>query len=203
MIIFYRIHSDSPNIRKITIMLEETGLPYQVEYVVKQENGKFDDAFRAINPNGTVPAIVDTDKGITIFESGAILHYLAEKTRQLLPENPQQRAEVMQWLMFEVANVCPTMLELYHYMLTDMVDDPEAILQRYKDKLSRHCTLLNQQLEGKTYLCGEYAIADIALYPWSVILEDMAEIDLADYPHLQSWSHRIGQRSAVQRAICS
>lgn len=179
-------------------MLAEIGLPYTVKRVEKQSNGEFAADFVAINPNATVPAIVDTDTGITLFESGAILYYLAEKTRKLLPTNLKDRAEVVKWLMFEVANMCPAMVELYHYMLIDSEEIPEAILQRYKGKLVRYCSILNQQLDGREYLCGEYSIADIALYPWSVILEDMAEINLGNYPNLKNWATAIGNRSAVQ-----
>lgn len=203
MIIFYTMHSESPNIRKISIMLAEIGLPYTVKRVEKQSNGEFPADFVAINPNATVPAIVDTDTGITLFESGAILYYLAEKTRKLLPTNLKDRAEAVKWLMFEVANMCPSMIELYHYMLIDSEEIPDAIPQRYKDKLVRYCSILNQQLDGREYLCGEYSIADIALYPWSVILEDMAEINLGDYPNLKNWATIIGNRSAAQPAAMS
>lgn len=198
MIIFYTMHSESPNIRKISIMLEEIGLPYTVKRVEKQSNGEFPADFVAINPNATVPAIVDTDTGTTLFESGAILYYLAEKTEQLLPTNLKDRAEVVKWLMFEVANMCPAMVELYHYILTDSGEIPDVVPQRYKDKLVRYCSILNHQLDGREYLCGEYSIADIALYPWSVILEDMAEINLGDYPNLKNWATTISTRSAAR-----
>ena len=197
MIILYTMKSESPNIRKISIMLEEIGLPYTVKHVVKQSDGKFADDFVAINPNATVPAIVDKDTGTTLFESAAILYYLAEKTKKLLPTNLQARAEVIKWLMFEVANMGPVMGELYHYMLIDSDEIPDAVLQRYKDKLVRYCAILDRQLEGREYLCDEYSIADIALYPWSVILEDMAEINLGDYPNLKNWATAISNRSAV------
>ena len=145
-----------------------------------------------------MPAIVDTDTGTTLFESGAILYYLAEKTKKLLPNDLMRRAEVVKWLMFEVANMCPAMVELYHYMLIDSVNIPDVVLQRYKDKLVRYCAILNQQLDGREFLCGEYSIADIALYPWSVILEDMAEINLADYPNMNNWATAISNRCAAQ-----
>ncbi|MHB8886110.1 MAG: glutathione S-transferase family protein [Methylovirgula sp.] len=197
MIILYKMLSDSPNIQKISIMLEEIGLPYTVQNVVKQSDGKFSDEFISINPNATVPAIVDTDNGTTLFESGAILYYLAEKTKKLLPSNLKVRAEVVKWLMFEVANVCPAMVELYHYMLIDAEEISDAILQRYKDKIVRYCALIDRQLDGREFLCDDYSIADIALYPWSVILEDMAEINLADYPNLNNWATAIRNRASV------
>ena len=198
MIIFYSMHSVSPNIRKILIMLEEIGLPYTVNHVEVQSNGEFAADFLEINPNATVPAIVDTDTGATIFESGAILYYLAGKTNKLLPINLKARAEVVKWLMFEVANVCPAMVELYHYLLMDSGKIPNAVLQRYKDKIARYCSILNQQLDGREYLCGEFSIADIALYPWTVILEDMAEINLGDYPNLKNWTTAISNRSVAR-----
>ena len=198
MIIFYTMGSASPNVRKISIMLQEIGVPYTVKAVEKQGDGKFADDFVAINPNATVPAIVDQDTGATIFESGAILYYLAEKTKKLLPTELNSRAEVVKWLMFEVANMGPAMGELYHYLLMEPEALSEAHLQRYKDKLVRYCSILNRQLDGRDYLCGSYSIADVALYPWSGILEDMAEIDVNDYPNLKNWVTTISNRPAAR-----
>lgn len=203
MIDFYRLYSDSPNIRKISIMLDELALPYTIRYVDKQSDGTLSPEFLAINPNATVPAIVDTDTGVTLFESGAILIYLAEKTGKLLPAKLAERAEVVKWLMFEVANMCPMMIELYHYMLSDTGDITPGIFQRYKDKLTRYCGILDRQLEGRDYLCSEYSIADIALYPWTAILEDMAEININDYPHLRRWVSTMERRKAVLPATDS
>ncbi len=197
MIEFYRLYSDSPNIRKISIMLDELALPYTIRYVDKQSNGALSPELLAINPNATVPAIIDTDTGVTLFESGAILIYLAEKSGKLLPEKQPERAEVIKWLMFEVANMCPMTIELYHYMLSDTGDFPENIFQRYKDKLTSYCRILDRQLENRDYLCHEYSIADIALYPWTVILEDMAEIAISDYPQIRRWIATMERRKAV------
>ena len=197
MIVFYTLASASPNMRKISIMLAEVGLPYAIKRVEKQSDGKLAADFLAINPNATVPAIVDTDTGVTLFESGAILYYLAEKTQQLLPTCLEARAEVVKWLMFEVANVCPAMVEVYYYTLADSAQISDVVLRRYQEKLVRYCTILNRQLDGREYLCGEYSIADIALYPWSAVLEDMAEVSLDDYPHLKNWAAIIGSRAAV------
>ena len=201
MITFYRMGSDSPNIRKVSIMLEETGLPYTTMLVEKQNSGKLADDFLAINPNGTVPAISDNDTGTTVFESGAILYYLAEKTKKLLPNDLQTRAEAIKWLMFEVANMGPVMGELYHYMLMDPEQISDIHLQRYKDKLVRFSGILDRQLEAREYLCGDYSIADIALYPWTVILEDMAEISLGYYPNLKNWAATISKRPATKPAV--
>jgi len=197
MIIFYRVPSDSPNMRKISLMLEETALPYVVK-VVEPSNSEARDAdFDRISPNGTAPAILDTDTGTALFESGAILHYLAEKSGKLLPAHSVARAEAMKWLMFEVANVCPTMVELHHYVMNDAGEFPDAIFQRYKRRLAKFCAILDQQLAGREHLAGEYSIADIALYPWMVTLEDFADIQLSDYPHLSRWAQAIGNRPAT------
>lgn len=201
MIDFYTMHSASPNVRKILIMLAETGLPYTVQRLEKQSNGKFADNFLAINPNATVPAIVDQHTGNAIFESGAILYYLAEKTKKLLPADLNTRADVIKWLMFEVANMGPVMGELYHYMLMDTDEISDDHLQRYRSKLVQYCSILNRQLDGQDFLCGDYSIADIALYPWSEILEDIADINLSDYPNLKNWAAAISNRPAAQTAF--
>jgi len=198
MIIFFRLPSESPNMRKISLMLEETALPYVVKLVEPRDNEAPDIEFARISPNGTTPAIVDTDTATTLFESGAILYFLAEKSGKLLPANLSARADAIKWLMFEVANVCPTMIELHHYILNDSGEFSVTILQRYKHRLAQYCSILDKQLEEREYLAGEYSIADIALYPWMVTLEDMAEIILADYPYLYSWAQAISGRSTTQ-----
>lgn len=198
MLTFYKTYSDSPNMRKVSIMLDETGLPYTIKQVEKQSNGSLADELLSINPNATLPAILDNDTGTSLFESGAILYYLAEKTKKLLPDDLKVRAEVIKWLMFEVANIGPVMGELYHYMLMEPEQISDIHIQRYKDKLIRYCSILDQQLDGQEYLCGEYSIADIALYPWTAILEDMAEINLSNYPNLKNWADRISKRPASQ-----
>lgn len=199
MIIFFRIPSESPNMRKISIMLEETALPYVVKFVEQGKTREVLDAeFAEISPNGTTPAIVDTDTGTTLFESGAILYFLAEKSGKLLPAHLRARADTIKWLMFEVANVCPTMIELHHYVMNDSGELPDTIFQRYKRRLAQYCSILDKQLENREYLAGEYSIADIALYPWMVAMEDMAEINVGDYPNLNHWAKAISNRSTTQ-----
>lgn len=198
MIIFFRIPSESPNMRKISLMLEETALPYVVKFVEPRKGGVLDTEFAKISPNGTTPAIVDTDTGATLFESGAILYFLAEKSGKLLPSNLGVRADVIKWLMFEAANVCPTMIELHHYVMNDTGTIPDAIFQRYKNRLAQYCSILDKQLEDREYLAGQYSIADIALYPWMVTLEDMAEINLDDYANMNGWTQAISKRSTTQ-----
>lgn len=201
MITSYRLRSDSPNMRKVSLMLAETALPYTIHYVERQANGKLADDFRAINPNATVPAIVDDETGAVIFESGAILCYLAEKTGRLLPNTLMGRAETFKWLIFEIANVGPVMGELYHYMLMDADTLPSMHLERYKAKLAQYATILDSRLAERDYLCGEYSIADVALYPWVLILEDMADLDLAKYPNLNKWAQAISERPAARAAV--
>lgn len=197
MIILYTMLSTSPNIRKITMMLKETGFSYTIKQLEKQENGNLPIQFLAINPNGTVPAILDEDNGVVLFESAAILHYLAEKSGMLLPAEFKARAEAVKWLIFEAANMGPTMGELFHYMLKVSDELAEVHMQRYKDKVAQYCSILDLQLENREFLCGEYSIADIALYSWSAVLEDMADVNLSDYPNLNNWSNRISQRPAT------
>ena len=197
MIILYTMLSTSPNIRKISIMLNEAGLLYTIHKFERQSDGKLPDDFMKINPNGTVPAILDEDNGLVLFESGAILYYLAEKSGKFLPADLKSRGEAVKWLIFEASNMGPTMGELYHYMLRASEDLAEVHLQRYKDKVAQYCEILERQLAGREFLCGEYTIADMALYPWTGVLEDMADINLVAYPSLMSWADRIGKRVAV------
>ncbi len=195
VIIFYRIQSDSPNVRKVSIMLQETGLPHRVHTVAKRDGERVDDDLLRVSPNGTVPAIVDQETGATLFESGAILYYLATKSNRLIPADLAARGEVMKWVMFEAANMGPAMSELYHYLLSDAAD--EAIMGRYRRKLAQFCAILDRQLAGRDYLCGDCSIADIAIFPWSAIIEFMAEISLDDYPNLRAWVDVMNRRSAI------
>lgn len=194
MIAFYRLRSNSPNMRKVALMLKETGLSYTERYPGDEV---FTDEFQMVSPNGTYPAIRDEDNGVVVFESGAILYYLAEKSACLLPRDIQKRTEAMKWLMFEAANMGPIMGELYHYAVkaTDAIADSHV--QRYKDRIAHFCAILNAQLQQRDYLCGEYSIADVALYPWHVVLDDMADVSLHDHPHLAQWVNRISQRGAA------
>lgn len=200
MIVFYRSPSDSPNMRKVSLMLAETALPHTVVHMQRQVNGKYPDELRAISPNATVPALVDNETGTTLFESGAILYYLAEKTGRLLPSTLQGRAEMMKWLMFEVANVGPAMGELYQCMLLDADQMPAHHLDRYKAKLAHYFEVLDKQLVGRDYLCGEYTIADIALYPWTAIIDDMADVALAKLENVSNWAARLDARFAARAA---
>lgn len=198
MITFFRIPSESPNVRKAAIMLEEVAIPYEERIVEKAASGEVDEEFLKLSPNGTTPAIYDADTGVTVFESAAVLIYLAEKSGKLLPADSGKRAEVMKWVMFEAANISPTMAEIHHFLLNDYDGHSDTILERYKGRLRKYCTILDNRLAESEYLGGEFSIADIILFPWIVTLEDMAEIDITDFPHLNRWATAIGQRASAQ-----
>jgi len=198
MITFYRIKNNSPNVRKVSMMLTETGIPHQVQFVERTDSGQLAEAYRTVNPNLTVPAIVDNSTGAILFESAAILCYLAEQSGKLLPNNPQQRGEALNWLIFEAANVGPVVGEMFYYIMHDTDALADSHMQRYKDRLTRYCEILEQRLADREYLCGEFSIADIALYPWTSVMEDMAEIELSQFPNLSAWATRVGQRPSSQ-----
>lgn len=196
MITFYRIPNNSPNIRKVTMMLAEAEIPHDT-HIVERRDGKLVDEYLSINPNGTVPAIVDHEEEVTLFESAAILTYLAEKSGRLLPDNLQQRGDVLTWLIFESSNIGPVVAEIYYYMMLMEDELADVHMQRYQDKLVRYCEILDQRLEGRDYLCEDFSIADIALFPWTAVFEDLAEVNLADYPNLSAWVERINQRPSA------
>ena len=201
MIIYYRLRSESPNMRKVTIMLEEIGCPYAINYVDHQD--VIDYEFAKISPNGTVPAIVDSENGVALFESTAILQYLSNKTGVLQQQDIGIQAAINQWLAFEASNVCPAVLELHHYIMNDGGDLPQSVYRRYEDKLIKFCEILNRQLQDKSYLAGEFSIADIALAPWVVTLPDIADIDLDRFEHLQQWWRRFEQRPSALASVNS
>ena len=196
MITFYRIANNSPNIRKVSIMLAETGIAHKT-HIVERRDGELVDEYLSINPNATVPAIVDDEARITLFESAAILCYLGESSGLLLPVNAQEKAEVINWLVFEAANIGPVVAEIYHYMMLMEDELPDVHMRRYQNKLVRYCEIIDQRLEGRNYLCGDFSVADIALYPWTAVFEDLAEVSLADYPNLSGWAERIGRRPSA------
>jgi len=180
--------------RKISLMLEAVELPHTVKHIDSYDSNNVDADFLKASPNKTLPAIFDTDNDVALFESGAILFYLAEKSKKLIPQNLAAKADVVKWLMFEVSNICPTMIELHYYYLNDTGETADTIFQRYKDMLVHYCSILNDQLETNEFLGGEFSIADIAIYPWTVTFEDMAEINLSDYPKLNNWVKLIDER---------
>lgn len=190
----------TPNGWKVSVMLEELGLDYTVKAVDLAAGEQKQDAFLAINPNGRIPAIVDHDNdGFAVFESGAIMLYLAEKTGELLPEDPKQRSQVIQWLMFQMGGLGPMMGQanvFYRYF-------PEKIqpaIDRYQNEGRRLFEVLNTQLAGREYLCDEYSIADIANWCWMRIYA-WSGIDVAGLDNLMAWNERLAARPACQAGV--
>ncbi|WP_148716166.1 glutathione binding-like protein [Chitinolyticbacter meiyuanensis] len=193
----------TPNGHKITIFLEETGLSYQLFPVDIGNGEQFDPAFLRIAPNNRIPAIVDhapTGGGepISLFESGAILLYLAEKTGALLPTRLQGRAEVLQWLFWQMAGLGPMAGQVGHFTRAAPHPIPYAI-ERYVKETARLYAVLDKRLADREYIAGDYSIADIASYPW-IVGHIRQQQRLADFPHLQRWFETIEARPAVQRA---
>jgi GSH-dependent disulfide-bond oxidoreductase len=190
--------SETPNGWKISITLEELELPYTVHALALSKNEQKEPAYLKINPNGRIPAIVDRDNGdFAVFESGAIMIYLAEKTGRLLPQDVKGRSRVIQWLMFQMGGIGPMMGQanvFYRYA-------PEKIpyaIERYQRETRRLLEVLNGQLAGNEYLAGEYSIADIANWSW-VRGYEWSGVNIDGLDHLRRWMDTIGARPAVQR----
>ncbi len=192
------------NGRKASIVLEELGADYTVHPIHIGKGDQFTPEFLAINPNGKIPAIVDSDgpggAPITVFESGAILIYLAEKFGRFLPAEPVARMEVIQWLMFQMGGIGPIFGQVHHFLRAAKEKVPYGI-ERYGTEARRLYGVLDRRLDGRDHLAGDgYSIADIATYPW-VLRHEWQQIDLADYPNVKRWFDAIGSRPAVQRGI--
>ncbi|MDE9447114.1 glutathione binding-like protein [Xenorhabdus bovienii] len=197
-------YAPTPNGYKISLFLEEAGLPYTIYPVNISTGEQFKPEFLAISPNNKIPAIVDhqpADGGepISIFESGAILLYLANKTGQLLSKDVRERTQQLQWLFWQVAGFGPMLGQNHHFNHYASEVVPYAI-NRYMEETRRLYNVLNTQLEKTPYLGGnEYSIADIATYPWAICHEHQ-KINLNDYPAVEKWLEKIKQRPATQAA---
>lgn len=194
----------TPNGQKIHIMLEEVGLDYEVYPVNIGKGDQFKPEFLRISPNNKMPAIVDRngpgDEPISVFESGAILIYLGEKTGQLLPHTPRERYTVLQWLMFQMGGLGP-MLGQAHHFRQYAPEQIEYAVNRYTNEASRLYGVMDRRLGETEYLGGEeYSIADIACWPWIRPFENQGQ-NLDDYPNLKRWFRAIEQRDAVQRGM--
>ena len=186
----------TPNGWKASIMLEEIELPYEVKIVSLDKLDQKEPWFLEINPNGRIPAIVDRDADdFAVFESGAILLYLAEKTGKLLPRNPRERSRVIQWLMFQMGGVGPMQGQANVFFRYAPEKIPFAI-ERYQNETHRLYSVLDAALEDNEYLAGDYSIADIATWPW-VRIHSWAGVEIDDLPNLQRWIERMGERPAV------
>ncbi len=192
----------TPNGTKASIMLEETGIPYNVHAVNLGRNEQRTPEFLAINPNGRIPAIVDTEgpggKPISVFESGAILIYLAEKSGRLIPRDPARRMEAIEWLMFQMAGVGPMFGQLGWFKRNGAGN--EQAITRYTDETIRLTGVVDQRLGQAEYLAGEYSIADIANFTWIGILP-FFNLDLDRWPNVRRWHAAIAARPAVQRGL--
>ena len=190
----------TPNGRKASIMLEEVGLDYTVHSIDITKGEQFSPEFIEINPNSKIPAIVDRDADLTVFESGAILIYLAEKTGKLLAREPKQRFQTIEWLMFQMGSVGPMFGQYNHFNKFAEEKIPYAI-DRYRKETLRLYDVLNTQLGKTEYVGGNnYSIADIAIYPW-IAAHQFMELSLEKHSQLQRWCEAIGQRPAVDRGM--
>jgi GST-like protein len=189
----------TPNGRKISIMLEEVGLPYEVHPIHIGQGDQFKPEFLAISPNNKIPAIVDRDNGQSVFESGAILIYLAEKTGKLLPAEPKARMDALQWLMFQMGGIGPMFGQTHHFARFAKEKIPYAI-DRYVGETKRLYGVMDTQLGKHAYLAGDYSIADVATFPW-VARWTWHGLDggLKDFPNVTRWYDAIRARPAVQR----
>jgi len=192
--------SSTPNGWKVSILLEEIGLPYKVNPIKLQEGDQKKPNYLKVNPNGRIPAIIDTEADITVFESGACMLYLAEKSGQLLPTDLKEKYNVMQWLMWQMGGVGPMQGQanvFYRYF-------PEKIpaaIERYQNECRRLFEVLDTQLsDGREYITGEYSIADIANFSWIHVYE-WAGINTEGLNHLHKWIDRIADRPAVKRGL--
>ncbi|MDE0282706.1 MAG: glutathione S-transferase N-terminal domain-containing protein [Gammaproteobacteria bacterium] len=185
----------TPNGRKVSIMLEEVGLPYTVHGVDITADEQFDPGFLAISPNNKIPAIVDHEADRSLFESGAILIYLAEKTGMLMPA--ENRWEILEWLMFQMGGFGPMLGQAHHFVHFN----PEAsgyARNRYEEEADRLYSVLDERLEDRRFVAGDYSIADIALWPWASRWEWQG-IDMDEFENVKRWYLDIAARPAVQK----
>ena len=193
----------TPNGRKVSVMLEECGLPYRVHPIDISKGDQFKPAFLAINPNNRIPAIVDPDgpdgKPLPLFESGAILIYLSGKTGKFLPQGVRAKYIALQWLMFQMGGVGPMFGQAHHFMRAKKDEIPYGS-ERYGAEAKRLYGVLNTRLSEAAYLADEYSIADIATYPW-VARHEWHRVDLTAFPAVKRWYDGIGRRPAVARGM--
>ena len=193
----------TPNGHKVHIMLEEVGLGYTVIPVNISAGDQFDPAFLEISPNNKMPAMVDKDgpggRPYALFESGAILLYLAEKTGKLLPDETRQRYTVIQWLMFQMGSIGPMLGQAHHFRAYAPEPIPYAI-DRYTNEANRLYNVLDVRLRGHEYLANEYSIADIAVFPW-LRSHERQGVNMDDYPQVKRWFDAIAERPAVKRGL--
>lgn len=193
----------TPNGHKVHIMLEETGLEYTVHPINIHKGDQFQPDFLAISPNNKMPAIIDRDgpggSAYAMFESGAILMYLADKTGKLLPEPMRERYDVVQWLMFQMGSVGPMLGQAHHFLGYAPEKIPYA-MDRYRNEANRLYGVIDRRLAEHEYLAGDYSIADIAVWPW-LRRPERQGVDREQYPNFMRWFAAIESRPAVQRGV--
>ncbi len=193
----------TPNGHKIHIMLEETGLEYTVHPIDISAGDQFETEFLKISPNNKMPAMIDLDgpggKPYSLFESGAILMYLAEKTGKFMPGEIRARYEVIQWLMFQMGGIGPLLGQAHHFRAYAPEKIPYAI-DRYTNEANRLYNVLDVRLKDREYLAGEYSIADIATFPW-LRSHERQGVDLNQYPNVKRWFEVVAERPAVKRGV--
>ena len=197
----------TPNGKKVTILLEELGLPYRIVPCNIGQGDQFTDGFLAISPNNRMPAMVDNDPAgggapVAIFESGAIMLYLAEKTGRFLPQDLRGRWETTQWVIWQMANQGPKTGECGHFRrLGDTRGDQSYAVRRFTDEVNRLYGVLNNRLYDRTFLAGdEYTIADMISYPWTVNWAGQGQ-DIEEFKYFKRWFEMMGERPAVQRGM--
>lgn len=187
----------TPNGRKVSIMLEEIGLPYEVFPINITEGDQFASEFLELSPNNRIPAIRDRDNGLTLFESGAILMYLARKTGMLWPAEGEAHWRTVEWLMWQMGGFGPMLGQAHHFLEYNPGKAPYAE-ERYAAETRRLYGVLERRLGKMQYVAGDYSIADIAIFPWAARFK-LHRIDLSDYPNVKRWYLAITERPAVQR----
>ena len=190
--------ASTPNGWKASICLEELGLPYKTTHLDFGEKEQKQDWYLEINPNGRIPAIIDRENNdFAVFESGAILIYLAEKAGRLLPTDKEARSVVLQWLMFQMAGVGPMQGQALVF-IRNVPEKMPYVIDRYVNETKRLYRVLDRRLEAEEYLAGDYSIADIALWPW-IYCAEWTGIDLQETPHLARWYNALSKRTAIER----
>ena len=193
----------TPNGWKISIFLEEAGLAYNTIPVNIGKGDQFEPEFLKIGPNNRMPVIVDNDgpggKTVSLMESGAILIYLAEKTGKFLPEDPLKRYDVLQWLMWQMGGIGPMCGQAHHFRQY-APEKIEYAVDRYTNEVGRLYRVLDKQLQGKDYICGDYSIADMAIFPWVILYERQGQ-RLEDTPDMKRWIDRMKERPAVRAGV--
>lgn len=194
----------APNGHKVQILVEELGIPYRMVPINITRGDQHEASYRAINPNGRIPAIVDhapLDGGapFTVFETGAIMIYLADKEKRFLPAQPRERSEVLQWLFWQVGGLGPMMGQAQHFFRYAS-EKVQYGIDRYQNETKRLLRVLDDRLEGREFVCGAYSIADMACFPW-IRIHKMTGVSLEEFARVHAWYGRVRARSGVARGL--